>query len=53
MDVDVKPMIPNMNANFVDDDELQAALAQARRRKLSKTKILKAEEIAEQSKSLL
>ena len=51
MDVDVKPAIPNMDANFIDDDELQAALAQARRRKLNKAKIPKAEEIAEQGKS--
>ena len=51
MDVDVKPAIPNMDLNFVDDDELQAALARARRRKLNKAKIPKAEEIAEQRKS--
>jgi len=50
MDVDVKPVIPNMDANFIDDDELQAALAQARRKKLNKVKIPKAEEIAEQGK---
>jgi U4/U6.U5 tri-snRNP-associated protein 1 len=53
MDVDVKPATPNMDVNFVDDDELQAALAQARRKILNKTKILKTEEIAEQRKSLL
>lgn len=47
MDVDVKPVIPNMDANFVDDDDLQAVLAQARRRKLTKkAKTMTAEEIA-------
>lgn len=47
MDVDVKPIIPDMDANFVDDDDLQAVLAQARRRNLKKPKIITAEEIAE------
>lgn len=48
MDVDdVKPVIPNMDANFVDDDDLQAALAKARRRKTTKVKVLSAEEIAD------
>ena len=35
MDVDVKPLVPvrNLDANFVDDDDLQASLARARRAK--------------------
>lgn len=50
MEVDIKPVIPNMDANFVDDDDLQAVLAQARRRKLAKPKIISSEEIAERRK---
>jgi U4/U6.U5 tri-snRNP-associated protein 1 len=51
MDVDEKPIIPvqrerDLNANFVDDDELQAALARSRRAKLNKTKKLSPEELA-------
>ena len=53
MEVDVKPVIPNMDANFVDDDDLQAVLAQSRRRKLNKPKIMTAEEIAEKRKLLM
>lgn len=53
MEVDVKPVIPNMDANFVDDDDLQAVLAQSRRRKLTKkAKAVTAEEIAEKGMSL-
>lgn len=50
MDIDEKPVIPrarNLDANFVDDDELQASLARARRTKtLKKPKVLTQEEIA-------
>ncbi|TRM64687.1 SART-1 protein [Schizophyllum amplum] len=48
MDVDIKPIARerNLDANFVDDDELQAALARSRRAKLNKAKKLKPEELA-------
>ncbi|KXN89099.1 U4/U6.U5 tri-snRNP-associated protein 1 [Leucoagaricus sp. SymC.cos] len=51
MEVDEKPIIPiqrerDLNANFVDDDELQAALARSRRAKLNKPKKLSPEELA-------
>ncbi|KAF8307736.1 SART-1-domain-containing protein [Clavulina sp. PMI_390] len=46
MDVDEKPVIPNMDSNFVDDDDLQSVLAMARRRKLKKPKVATADEIA-------
>ena len=52
MQVDEKPIVPrprNLDANFVDDDELQAALARSRRAKLQKRKKLSPEEIAKQS----
>ena len=52
MQVDEKPIVPrprNLDANFVDDDELQAALARSRRAKLQKPKKLSPEEIARQS----
>lgn len=52
MQVDKKPIVPrprNLDANFVDDDELQAALARSRRAKLQKRKKLSPEEIARQS----
>ncbi|EAU85380.2 hypothetical protein CC1G_07074 [Coprinopsis cinerea okayama7 len=48
MDVDVKP-VPierDLNANFVDDDDLQAALARSRKAKLAKAKRLSPEELA-------
>ena len=51
MQVDEKPIVPrprNLDANFVDDDELQAALARSRRAKLQKPKKLSPEEIARQ-----
>lgn len=41
MQVDEKPIVPrqrNLDVNFVDDDELQAALARSRRAKLQKPK---------------
>lgn len=49
MEVDEKPVVPRpreLDANFVDDDELQAALARSRRAKLHKHKKLSPEEIA-------
>ena len=50
MDVDEKPRVSrsrNLDENFVDDDELQASLARARRAKtLKKPKVLTQEEIA-------
>ena len=56
MQVDEKPIIPrprNLDANFVDDDELQAALARSRRAKLQKPKKLSPEEIARQSTHII
>ncbi|RXW25546.1 hypothetical protein EST38_g317 [Candolleomyces aberdarensis] len=49
MDVDAKP-VPierDLNANFVDDDDLQAALARSRRAKVMKPKKLTPEELAQ------
>ncbi|KAF8638256.1 hypothetical protein AX17_002278 [Amanita inopinata Kibby_2008] len=51
MDVDEKPIIPvererNLDANFVDDEDLQAALARSRRAKLQKAKKLTPEQLA-------
>ncbi|KAG8212990.1 SART-1 protein [Butyriboletus roseoflavus] len=49
MEVDEKPVVPRtreLDANFVDDDELQAALARQRRTKIHKAKKLSPEEIA-------
>ncbi|KAI0787676.1 SART-1 protein [Fomes fomentarius] len=49
MQVDEKPIVPrprNLDVNFVDDDELQAALTRSRRAKLQKPKKLSSEEIA-------
>ena len=51
MEIDVQPVVPrvrDLDANFVDDDELQAALASARRAKV-KTKKISPEEIAQRS----
>jgi U4/U6.U5 tri-snRNP-associated protein 1 len=48
MEIDTKPAIPrvrDLDANFVDDDELQAALASSRRAKI-KIKKVSPEEIA-------
>ncbi|KAA1467523.1 SART-1-domain-containing protein [Dentipellis sp. KUC8613] len=48
MEVDEKPIVPrvrDLDANFVDDDELQAALARTRRAKI-KSKKLSPEEVA-------
>ena len=52
MEVDEKPVVPRtreLHANFVDDDELQAALARQRRTKIHKVKKLSPEEIARKS----
>ncbi|THH01480.1 hypothetical protein EW026_g1250 [Hermanssonia centrifuga] len=49
MQIDEKPIIPrprNLDTNFVDDDELQAALARSRRAKIQKPKKLSPEEVA-------
>ncbi|KAJ3714263.1 SART-1 family-domain-containing protein [Lentinula raphanica] len=48
MDVDTTPVprIPDLDVNFVDDDELQAALARTRRAELRKSKKVSPEEIA-------
>ncbi len=51
MEVDVMPVVPrvrDLDVNFVDDDELQAALASARRAKV-KTKKISPEDIAQRS----
>jgi len=54
MDVDEKPIVPvqrerDLNTNFVDDDDLQAALARSRRAKLNKPKKLSPQEVAKKS----
>jgi U4/U6.U5 tri-snRNP-associated protein 1 len=49
MEVDEKPVVPrtrDLDTNFVDDDELQAALTRSRRAKIHKQKKLSPEEIA-------
>jgi len=51
MEIDVKPVVPrvrDLDVNFVDDDDLQAALASARRAKV-KAKKYSPEEIAKRS----
>ncbi|TFK75251.1 SART-1-domain-containing protein [Pluteus cervinus] len=47
MEVDQVPIVRDMNANFVDDDELQAALARSRKAKIRKANKLSPEELAE------
>lgn len=51
MAVDEKPIIRqrDLDANFVDDDDLQAALARSRRAKIRKPKKLAPEDIARSS----
>ncbi|KAJ7903509.1 SART-1 family-domain-containing protein [Mycena olivaceomarginata] len=49
MDVDQKPIVPlvrDLDANFVDDDDLQAALARSRKAKLRKATKMSPEELA-------
>ena len=54
MDVDqpVAPRVRDLDANFVDDDELQAALARSRKAKLHKARKLSPEELAKKSKPI-
>jgi len=54
MDVDgpVVPRVRDLDANFIDDDELQAALARSRKAKLQKAKKLTPEELARKSELL-
>jgi U4/U6.U5 tri-snRNP-associated protein 1 len=55
MEIDHQPVVPrvrDLDVNFVDDDELQAALASARRAKI-KTKKISPEEIAQRSEFYL
>lgn len=56
MDVDQKPTIPrarDLDTNFVDDDDLQAALARSRKAKLHKAKKQTPEQLAQKSMSFL
>lgn len=56
MDVDLKPITPrarDLDINFVDDDDLQAALARSRKAKLYKAKKRTPEELAKKSALLL
>ncbi|KAJ7650239.1 SART-1 family-domain-containing protein [Roridomyces roridus] len=49
MDVDQKPIVPrerNLDTNFVDDDDLQAALARSRKAKLHKAAKMTPEQLA-------
>ncbi|KAK7033142.1 SART-1 family-domain-containing protein [Favolaschia claudopus] len=49
MEVDEKPLLPiarDLDANFVDDDDLQAALARSRKAKLRKAVKISPEELA-------
>ncbi|KAJ7707694.1 SART-1 family-domain-containing protein [Mycena rosella] len=49
MDVDQKPIVPrerDLDANFVDDDDLQAALARSRKAKLHKATKMTPEQLA-------
>ncbi|CAK5268507.1 unnamed protein product [Mycena citricolor] len=50
MDVDTKPIVPrarDLDTNFVDDDDLQAALARSRKAKLRKSNKLTPEQLAD------
>ncbi len=53
MEIDVKPVVPrvrDLDVNFVDDDDLQAALASASARRAKvKAKKISPEEIAKRS----
>jgi U4/U6.U5 tri-snRNP-associated protein 1 len=49
MDVDQKPIVPrarDLDTNFVDDDDLQAALARSRKAKLHKAAKMTPEQLA-------
>ena len=53
--MDIEPVVPrvrDLNVNFVDDDDLQAALARERRTKVKKVKKLTPEEIAQRGTDL-
>lgn len=55
MQIDEKPIVPrqrDLDTNFVDDDELQAALARSRRAKTQKRKKLSPEDLAKKSWSI-
>ena len=55
MEIDVKPIVPcvcNLDVNFVDDDELQAALASSHQAKV-KVKKISPEKIAQRSQFLV
>ena len=55
MEAEEKPVLPrarDLDSNFVDDDELQAALARSRKVKIHKAKKLTPEEIAKKGKGL-
>ncbi|KAJ6619769.1 SART-1 family-domain-containing protein [Mycena sp. CBHHK59/15] len=55
MDVDQKPIVPrarDLDANFVDDDDLQAALARTRKAKLHKATKMTPEQLAKKSESI-
>ena len=47
----VVPLVRNLDVNFVDDDELQAALARSRKAKLHKTKKISPEDLAKRSEA--
>ncbi|GLB40444.1 putative SART-1 family protein [Lyophyllum shimeji] len=50
MEVDEKPVVPrvrDLDTNFIDDDELQAALARSRKAKLQKAKKMTPEQLAQ------
>lgn len=51
MDLDQKPVARprDLNTNFVDDDDLQAALARSRKAKIHKAQKLSPEELAKKS----
>jgi hypothetical protein len=51
MEVDTSGPSRNLDTNFVDDDELQAALARSRKAKMKKVPKLTPEEIAKRSES--
>jgi U4/U6.U5 tri-snRNP-associated protein 1 len=52
IDQPAAPRVRDLDANFVDDDELQAALARSRKTKLHKAWKLSPEELAKKSKRI-